>query len=155
MMVRVPMQRKDKSGEWVTYYVDEHGTEFQDQFVELGTSEGEGPPPSRSFLFVHRNLLWIVVLVLVAAGLAYYHFHKSGPSASTVAAAANASSCTSTGFQLINRLDNSKTTIFDCQFDDGSEKCVTYSHGVASDSTEEVKIVFSTELGGTKPSCLP
>jgi hypothetical protein len=72
-----------------------------------------------------------------------------------VAAVANATSCTDTGYYLQSKLDGSKEVIYDCAIP-GSvwNQCVTEQGGIASNATEEVRLLFANALGGQRPSCL-
>jgi hypothetical protein len=83
---------------------------------------------------------------------------SSSSSASQVAAASGASSCDDSGYYLIIKATGEHDEIYDCAFQSGSgllhAKCVTYENGIANDSTEAVRIVFSTALGTQKPTCL-
>lgn len=76
-----------------------------------------------------------------------------GTSPSQVAQAAGASSCDKSDYYLIIKTTGEHETIYDCVFPSGL-KCVTYQNGIANDSTEVARLVFSTSLGTPKPSCL-
>lgn len=89
----------------------------------------------------------------VAAGLFIWHRSKhSGVSGSTVAAAAQATGCFSSGYSLRNSLTGANETVFDCSFANGFVKCVIYAGGIASDATANVQAVFANASG--KPPCL-
>jgi hypothetical protein len=91
--------------------------------------------------------------VAVAAGLFIWHRSKhSGVSGSTVAAAAHANACFSSGYSLRNNLTGGNETVFDCSFPDGFVRCVTYVGGFAADATANVQVLFANAPG--KPPCL-
>lgn len=93
-------------------------------------------------------LVVAAAFVVVAAGC-----DSSSSSPAKVAEAAGASSCDNSGYYLIIKTTGEKETIYDCSFPSG-QKCVTYANGIANDSTQTVRIVFSTALGQKQPSCL-
>jgi hypothetical protein len=71
-----------------------------------------------------------------------------------VATAANAVSCNDSGFYLVSNLTGKKSTIYNCTFAPAGTRCITYEGGLATDATDEVRLVFSTTLGSNRPSCL-
>jgi len=77
-------------------------------------------------------------------------------SPTVVAAASGASACDDSGYSLVIRATGEHQEIYDCAFGTFPirERCVTYSDGIANDSTETAQLVFSTTLGGSKPACL-
>ena len=102
-----------------------------------------------------RIAVAVAVGVLVFAGVTGYDHFRHGSASSTgqsVAAQAGAESCTDSGYQLVNRLDNSKPTIYNCSFAAGM-KCVTVEHGIANDVTAAVKLVWASALGSQGPDC--
>lgn len=103
-----------------------------------------------------KRLLGAAALAVVAWLLLTQVIFKSGDSdkSAQVRAAAGASTCQRTAYQMINRLDGSKTTIYDCYFPNGRERCVTMSDGITRDATAEVRLLFEGTLGASKPSCL-
>lgn len=97
-------------------------------------------------------------LVLIAAAAVFFardwlKADEPKDESARVASASGATSCSATFYAVTNRLDGSKARIYDC-FVKGRERCVTYENGIASDSTETVRLVFATTLGSGKPSCL-
>jgi hypothetical protein len=103
-----------------------------------------------------RNLIATIALA-AAAWLLLTHvvFNKHHAThASDVRSAAGASSCQESGYQLLSHLDGSKTTIYDCGFPNGRERCVTMTDGVTRDATAEVRLLFAGTLGAEKPACL-
>lgn len=107
-----------------------------------------------------RGKTLVVAIGIVAALLVYGAWKRHHPASplvdqsARVAAEANASTCTDTGYYVISRLDDSKQVIYDCAFASSADKCVIEQGGIASDATAEVKLLFATALGGAKPSCL-
>lgn len=94
-----------------------------------------------------------VVIVFAIIGGWYWFSHRNDPaSASTVASAIGAQSCDDSGF-TIKSLVSGTETIYDCSVD-GSNLCVTYKGGVATDSTDVVKLAFANSLGTDGPFCL-
>jgi hypothetical protein len=94
-----------------------------------------------------RPLAALAVLALLAAGCG------SGDRASKIAQETGASACTRTSVGLKNRLDGTKTPIYDCTID-GASKCVVEEGGIARDVTATVRILFADTLSGTRPACL-
>lgn len=95
----------------------------------------------------------IAIGVIVVYGGARILHHSSPDRSAAAAAASGAESCTASGYAIVSRLTNAKRQIYDCEFRYGP-KCVTYEDGVASDSTPEVRLLFSSVLGSSKPLCL-
>lgn len=112
----------------------------------------EAPRQRRSL----RQFAVILALVVVAwGGLRYVGLlggSGSGDQSGTIAAQIGGT-CGETGYYVQSRLDGSKLRIYDCTTPSRGEMCVTYSGGIASDSTDEVKLLFANELGGSKPAC--
>lgn len=82
----------------------------------------------------------------------------AAPEVSAVVSSSGAASCDDSGFYLIEKATGAHAEIYDCHFAaqgsfGANEECVTYTNGVASDATSEVRLVFSTALNG-KPPCL-
>lgn len=71
---------------------------------------------------------------------------------SKIASEIGANACTRTPYELKNRLDGSKSTIYDCTLN-GRDMCVTEEGGIPRDSTAIVRVVFQGALGGDRPSC--
>jgi hypothetical protein len=93
--------------------------------------------------------------VALAAVAAVSACGSSEASASKVAQAAGATTCEKSEWGIVSQLaGGKKTRIYNCNFADGSVKCVTYSNGVANDSTAVAHLVFATKLGSGHPSCL-
>lgn len=100
-----------------------------------------------------RNILAVVIGVVVIAGVWHYQTHASAKiGAGDVALQSGADSCTSSGYELTNRLDGSTSTIYDCSFTSGL-KCVTLANGIAHNVTAEVRLVWADTLGSAKPGC--
>jgi len=102
-----------------------------------------------------RELAGAIVLV-VAAWLLLTQVIFTGDSdkSAQVRQAAGASWCEQSGYQLLSHLDGSKTTVYDCGFPHGRERCVTMSGGITRDATEEVRLLFASTIGAAKPGCL-
>lgn len=108
------------------------------------------------------NGRWAFFAIVCIGILVYaYHrnsgvFHNGPPADNSDAIALNigALKCSSSGYYLTSRLDDSKLVIYDCQMPSGNYKCVTESGGIDTDSTAEVKLVFENTLGSTKPLCI-
>lgn len=101
-------------------------------------------------LFAFATVIGIAVIVI--------HFLTShaGPApdqSAKVAAQSGADYCSDTGYAIVSKLSNVKTAIYDCQFA-GRSKCVTYENGLTSDQTDVVRLLFTSVLGSSKPSCL-
>ena len=113
--------------------------------------ELEAAPPRRHWF---RELAGIFVACLVLY-VGYQHFVHRSPSdnSSEVAAQSGALSCSRSDYYLQSRLDGSKETIYDCQFP-RRMRCVSEQGGVTSDITEEVRLLFSSTLGASKPNCI-
>jgi hypothetical protein len=80
---------------------------------------------------------------------------SSDKSSQIAAALGSSSSCTDTGYGIISKVDNSKTTIYDCYDGDKAKRmCVTQENGITRDATETVRFLFQGTLAGGKPSCL-
>lgn len=62
--------------------------------------------------------------------------------------------CTRSDYQLINRLDSSKTPIYVCQTLGSEPICVTDENNVVSNVTAEVRLLFANTLGSSKPACI-
>lgn len=109
-------------------------------------------PPGTHTAF---KVLMILAVISIVFGGAYALTHRSGPSdqSSTVATTIGAQYCDSSGFQIISKLDDSKATIYNCDLDNKTI-CVTYEHGIATDETAEVKLLFANTLGSDQPDCI-
>lgn len=104
---------------------------------------------------VSRAISRISVLAPTLAALTLAGCGGGDPTGAKVAAAASASNCEQSNYGIVMRLAGGKTErIYNCNFADGSVKCVTYANGIANDSTALVRLVFATKLGAGKPSCL-
>ena len=110
-----------------------------------------GPSPKKVMLVA-------VLAAVAAAGYAYRDdiFGKAAPAdkSDQIAAVIGASSCSQTRYTLIDKITNDSAPIYDCLMKNLATKCVTYEHGIANDSTEEVRLVFATTLGSDRPECL-
>jgi putative hemolysin len=102
-----------------------------------------------------RELLGIVVAcAILYAG--YQHFvHRGSPAdhSTEVAAQSGASYCSTSGYELENRLDGSKETIYDCRLG-VRMRCLSEHGGITRDITTEVRLLFSDTLGAGKPECI-
>jgi hypothetical protein len=94
-----------------------------------------------------RRLAFLVGIAAVAAGCG------GGGDQSASIAAKIGGTCTETSYQIIGKLDNSKTRIYDCTRG-GKEMCVTQENGLVHDSTAIVRILFQGTLSGGKPGCI-
>lgn len=92
------------------------------------------------------------IAALLAATLAGCGGSAASPT--KVAEAAGASHCDNSGFYIESKLTDKKETIYDCRFPAGLPKCVTYSGNIASNSTDEVSLLFEGSLNARKPACL-
>ena len=101
---------------------------------------------------------WLVpigVILAIAAAWAYKHHQdsKASTSPSSVAALAGARYCDDSGYYVKSRLDGSQETIYDCQF--GQQmRCVTVSGGIATNATATVRLLFTSTLSASKPTCI-
>jgi hypothetical protein len=104
-------------------------------------------------MFVRRIV--IAVAAVVAAGWGIHHFTSSSSpdKSSLIASQTGASDCYSSGYQIISRLDRSKTDIYNCDIA-GKWKCVTLENGLDHDVTVEVRLLWAGTLGGDKPDCI-
>jgi hypothetical protein len=100
-------------------------------------------------------LAWAgIVTVAVIVGIYLYSHHGSPVDRSAeIAKQIGADSCDQSGYEIRNRLDGSKSVIYDCDVE-GRMKCVTEDGGIPSDSTATVKLLFADALGTAKPYCL-
>jgi hypothetical protein len=106
----------------------------------------------------HGRSAWQSIVILIVAGgigLYLYHHHHGSPvdRSDEIAKQIGADSCDQSGYEIKNRLDGSKSVIYDCDID-GRMKCVTEDGGIPSDSTVAVKLLFADTLGTAKPYCL-
>ena len=79
--------------------------------------------------------------------------HGNGDHSVAIAAEISANSCEATNFAITNKIDGSKTRIYDCSMSDGTEKCVTEENGLIQDRTEVAKLLFASTLGTDGPTC--
>lgn len=108
--------------------------------------------PQSDFRWSAPKVILALVAIVIALGGWYWIKHRDA-SPSTVAAAAGASSCDSSGYYIKTTVGG-KQTVYDCFMPSGKTICVTYHAGVASDSTVLVRAIFANTLGATTPSCL-
>jgi hypothetical protein len=102
-------------------------------------------------------LLLVAILGIVFA----LHLNRSSShsdSSAEVAALVGADSCSNSGYGFVSQITNKQTTIYDCAFASvggfkGGMECVTYENGIATNDTDEVKLVFANALNG-KPACI-
>lgn len=107
----------------------------------------------------HGARAFLVAAAVVIAAVAVYgwaHHWLRLPSSSAdrsadIAADIGADSCSRTSYYIENRLDGSKTTIYECVVG-GVQKCVTYEGGIARDATDTVRILWADTFGN-KPGC--
>lgn len=103
-----------------------------------------------------------VALLVVAAAAAIYGAYydgligHSGPAdhSSEIQTAIGATSCSLSGYGIMSKLTGENEPIYDCAMPSGAEKCVTYSGGIATDSTAVVKLLFANTLSGGRPACV-
>ncbi len=60
--------------------------------------------------------------------------------------------CTATSYEIIHRLDNTKSRIYDC-YVGNKEMCVIEENGITSDQTAVAHLLFQSALDGNEPSC--
>lgn len=77
----------------------------------------------------------------------------TGDQSDSIAQKIGASSCTAESYEVISRIDNHHSRIYDCVVN-GNELCVTEQNGIASNATAEVRLLFSNTLGADVPACL-
>lgn len=70
-----------------------------------------------------------------------------------IAAKIGANGCVQETYEIQNRLDGSKERIYDCDLN-AQSTCVVEEGGIAKDVTAEVRLLFSSSLGGQRPDCL-
>jgi len=105
---------------------------------------------------VHRlkSLKWstasfaAVIIGLLAAGCGSGETDRS----TAIAQAIHADACMATNYEIIYRVTNTKTRIYDCTIN-GVEKCVVEENGIVNDATAEAKLLFANALSGGKPTC--
>ena len=111
---------------------------------------------------MNRRLLIVVPLGLAILlftggfpGVRSFLGFGGGPSdkSSQIAGLIGAEACSAEQYEIISKLDHTKTQIYDC-VTNGKEMCVTYQNGIASDDTVEVKLLFSNTLGDSRPVCI-
>jgi len=98
---------------------------------------------------------WLAVAAIVLVGLAVkaWPHHHQADRAAAIQQSIGATSCDNSGYYVQSQLDGSKQIIYDCQMASGNWKCVTENGGIASDSTAEVKLLFTNTLSGGEPFC--
>lgn len=125
----------------------------------MDPADGENAPPAKRRSILSR----LQVLVIVGAGILVVAFvlgnqslrtHGAKDRSGQIAADIGASSCSQEDFEITNRLDGSKTRIYDCFMPNLNYKCVTYENGVENDVTETVKLLWANVLGSAKPICI-
>lgn len=89
-------------------------------------------------------------LALVAWTLLHRHH---GTSPDTIATIIGVDYCDNSGYQIVSRLDGSKSTIYDCTTG-ARTRCVTYENGIATNQTVTVRLLFADTLGSGKPRCI-
>ena len=72
-----------------------------------------------------KGFLVIAAVAIGAIGWQHFHHRSSAADPNNVATQIGAAWCEDGGYQLKNRLDGSKTEIFNCNMQNGSYKCVT------------------------------
>jgi hypothetical protein len=106
-----------------------------------------------AILFVAIIVGDIFVGVVVVQAIHNQHSRSSSSSIDRVTSEAAADHCDNSGYYEESQITGAKQTIYDCSIN-GKMKCVTENGGIASDSTEEVRLLFQSALGARKPSCL-
>ena len=73
----------------------------------------------------------------------------------SITAEIGAQSCSPTSYEITNKLDGSKTRIYDCNMGvgGGGNKCITRESGLTHDRTDTVRLLFQNVLSGAKPTC--
>jgi len=91
-------------------------------------------------------------LVLAALALAGCGSGVSRPDPSKLAQTIGAASCQDSGYYLENRVDHSKTEVYDC-LRDGFYICVIQENGIAKNVTREARLVWADTLATDEPTC--
>ncbi len=107
----------------------------------------------RSFIPEQPTVVVIPILLVVGVVFALSRCGGAGDQSAQIAAKIGAASCTAESYEVISRLDNSKTRIYDCTLN-GKRLCVSEQNGIASDQTAVVRLLFANALGSARPSCL-
>jgi hypothetical protein len=81
---------------------------------------------------------------------------SSGPSDHSAAIQSNvgALSCSSSGYQILSKINGDKDTIYNCDMPSGTTICVTEANGIDSNVTATVRLLFANTLGSGKPTCI-
>lgn len=104
-------------------------------------------------ILIAAGVLVLIALAALRLDLVQMPGHSPNRSAS-IATSIGAYSCSRTNYEITNRLDGSKTTVYDCVMADGvTEKCVTEENGLVHDQTATVKLLFTNTLGSSRPTC--
>jgi hypothetical protein len=98
-----------------------------------------------------RALPCIAAIALIASACGA---SATADQSTKVAAAANARSCNDSGYYVQSKLNGDKSVIYNCTMLNDNVRCVTYEGGIASDSTETVKLLWANVLSGAKPDCI-
>jgi hypothetical protein len=118
------------------------------------------PTPPSSKAAAPKSVLTLAAIIAV---IAFVYFrtnlirvtHGAAKDESgSIATDIGASSCSSSGYEITSKIDDSKQTIYDCLMPSGNYKCVTRENGIDNDSTETVKLLFASTLGASKPACI-
>ena len=123
--------------------------------MSLYSDEQQAAPAIEGRVRGKTPVYWFVLVPLMVGVLifGYRLVHRHSVSPGTVASAAGALSCDSSGYYITTAVSG-KETVYDCSMASGKTLCVTYHGGIASDSTEIVRLAFANTLLTTKPSCL-
>lgn len=98
--------------------------------------------------------LLVGIGILAALALAWHFITRGAKDRSDeIASVIGADFCDQSRYQITNRLDSSRTRIYDC-IRNGHRLCVTYSGGIATNVTVETRLLFAGTLGAEKPGCL-
>lgn len=95
-------------------------------------------------------LFGLMAVLLAACGSS----HGSDQSAQIQAKLGSNATCYESQYQIENRLDGSKQPVYVCETPGSKVICATWSDGIASNVTAEVRILFQSTLGQEKPACV-
>jgi hypothetical protein len=105
----------------------------------------------------------VLTLAAIVAVIAFVYFRTNlihvthgaaKDESASITADIGASSCSSSGYEITSKLNDSKQTIYDCLMPSGNYKCVTRENNINSDSTAVVRLLFANVLGSAKPTCI-
>lgn len=119
----------------------------------------EQPTPADGRIGGRPPIFWLLIVPAIAGlivyGVTLMRHHHAGPAdqSNAIETLIGSNYCDQSGYQVISKLDGSKSTIYDCELK-GKLICVTYANNIADNATEEVKLLFSNTLGSAKPACI-